>query len=220
MSAKIIFLLLGLFVFVLPCRADVVYLKDGRRIECKILEQTEYAYKIEVNGMPMMYYPNEVAKVIRGQEGPVSPAGTILSSQQPAPPISATKEELIIRLVAANGARESMARIFQQIIEEAPKENQAQLKDLLKVDEIIKRLAPIYDKYYTEDDLKELITFYRSPVGVKHLQATPKVMADTLQEAVKYFQEKVGPFEAKDNPENSAPTSPKPAADQNAVPKK
>ena len=59
------------------------------------------------------------------------------------------------------------------------------------MDEIIARLVPIYAKYYTTDDLKQLIAFYKGPLGQKHIKATPALMEDSMVETVKYFQEKM-----------------------------
>lgn len=34
---------------------------------------------------------------------------------------------------------------------------------------------PLYDKYFTEAELKDLIAFYKSPTGRKLLHATPQL---------------------------------------------
>ncbi len=121
---------------------------------------------------------------------------TQLSYAQPAPQVPENKQELIMRFIEANGTREGMIKILNQLIQEAPAAEQEQLKSLLKVDDIIKELVPIYDRYYTEDDLKELVTFYKGPTGQKAISVTPKIMQEATQVMVKYFQEKI-PAEKK-----------------------
>ena len=46
----------------------------------------------------------------------------------------------------------------------------------------------IYDKYFTEDELKDLIVFYKSPTGKKAMTVTPKIFADSMT----LFSEKYG----------------------------
>jgi hypothetical protein len=43
----------------------------------------------------------------------------------------------------------------------------------------------VYFKYYTEDDLRSLIAFYKTPLGRKMLATMPKVTADSMTEAQK-----------------------------------
>ena len=119
-----------------------------------------------------------------------------LSYAQPTAQVPGNKGELIMRFIEANGTREGMVKILNQLIHEAPAEEQEQLKSVLKVDEIIEQLIPIYDRYYTEEDLKELVTFYKGPVGQKAISVTPQIMQEATQAMVKYFQEKI-PAEKK-----------------------
>jgi len=41
-------------------------------------------------------------------------------------------------------------------------------------------MMPIIDKYYTEDDLKNMIAFYKTPTGKKVLEVMPQMMTDIL----------------------------------------
>jgi hypothetical protein len=41
-------------------------------------------------------------------------------------------------------------------------------------------MYPVVDKYYTEDDLKNLIAFYKSPTGRKVLEVMPQMMGDIM----------------------------------------
>lgn len=119
-----------------------------------------------------------------------------LSYAQPAAPLAENKQALILRFIEANGTRDGMVKILGQLIQEAPADQQENLKTLLKVDDIIQQLVPIYDRYYTEEDLKELVTFYKGPVGQKAISVTPQIMQEATQVMVRYFQEKM-PAETK-----------------------
>ena len=164
--------------------AEIIYFKDGRKIQGQIIEENKYSIKALVNGFPQIYYRYEIYRIemdkkeVPGQES--EKAGQ--SSQD--------KEQLIRRLLEVNGTRDSMNLRFNQIINKAPLEQQGELRKIIKTEEIIKRLIPLYAKYYTVEELKELITFYNSPTGRKHLETVPKIMEDSLHEIAKYFEEK------------------------------
>ncbi len=98
-------------------------------------------------------------------------------------------KELVRRLLEANGTRDSLTRIMEEIIKDAPEEKQASLRNLLRSDALIDQVIPIYAKYFTVAELKELVAFYKSPVGAKNLQLTPKLMTDVMATTAKYFQD-------------------------------
>ncbi len=49
------------------------------------------------------------------------------------------------------------------------------------LDELVKLMAPVYYKYLTERDLKELIKFYKSPVGKKLVKNMPLIMQEGMK---------------------------------------
>jgi Uncharacterized protein conserved in bacteria len=79
---------------------------------------------------------------------------------------------------------EKSLRIFTRLRELLPQRiNFAQEMDKISY--------PIYDKYFTESDLKELVAFYKSPVGKKSLEVMPKMMLDVMKQAQEVFMPKV-----------------------------
>ena len=106
-------------------------------------------------------------------------------------PVPAETKELVRTLLEANGMRSSMIRIFEDIIRQAPQESQADLRAVLKGDTIIDNMIPTYAKHFTNAEIKELINFYKSPIGVKNLNLTPVLMQEVMQVSQKYFQESV-----------------------------
>ncbi len=97
-------------------------------------------------------------------------------------------QELVRRLLEANGTRASLIRIFEDIIKRAPADSQKQLQEVLKSDAIIDNIIPVYAKHFTPAELKELIAFYKSPVGAKNLALTPKLMSEVMQVSAQYFE--------------------------------
>jgi uncharacterized protein len=51
--------------------------------------------------------------------------------------------------------------------------------------------VPVYDKYYSDDEVKDLIRLYQTPLGQKMLATMPKLMAD-LQAAGQKWGEQLG----------------------------
>jgi hypothetical protein len=53
----------------------------------------------------------------------------------------------------------------------------------------------IYDKYFEEKDIDDLITFYESPVGKKLIELTPEIQKEFMQvfmtDYIPKFQKKV-----------------------------
>lgn len=48
-------------------------------------------------------------------------------------------------------------------------------------DKLVELYTPIYAKYYSLDDIKQLIDFYRTPIGKKLGETTPKIMIEGMQ---------------------------------------
>lgn len=48
-------------------------------------------------------------------------------------------------------------------------------------DRMVELYVPIYQKYLTIDDLKDLIAFYETPIGKKLAEATPKMTVEGMQ---------------------------------------
>jgi hypothetical protein len=53
-------------------------------------------------------------------------------------------------------------------------------KNEVKAEDLEKMIIPIYDKYYTESDIDQLIVFYNSPVGKKMISTMPQVMQESM----------------------------------------
>lgn len=92
----------------------------------------------------------------------------IAQSVNALPDLTPQEREKMRQDLAADDAR--LVKRFQDLIKE--KLDWAQLMEQL--------MYPIADKYYTEDDLKNLIAFYKSPTGKKVLEAMPQMMTDIM----------------------------------------
>jgi hypothetical protein len=123
-------------------------------------------------------------------------AGLPVSAQQPAAPplkpaspaaIAAAKEILTLKNAAAMYAA-AVPNIVQQTKEALLQQNLNYQKDLNEVAVIVAQaltgkekeigdgMAQIYANEFTEQELKDLVTFYRSPLGQKLLSAEPRAI--------------------------------------------
>ncbi|WP_051293427.1 DUF2059 domain-containing protein [Pseudoduganella violaceinigra] len=66
---------------------------------------------------------------------------------------------------------------------------QKDFNDPKLVDELYNQMVPLYARHFTDDDIKALTAFYRSPTGKKSLQVMPMLMGESAQAAQKLMQE-------------------------------
>jgi uncharacterized protein len=102
--------------------------------------------------------------------------------------ISASKRLKIDELMELSGGKKVMSDFMKELSDPArrssapmlPNEFWDRLLKEAKPEQMIEMLVPIYDKYYTEPDLDELLVFYKTPLGKKLLDVGPKVMMESV----------------------------------------
>lgn len=255
MNKKIILglsVLSGIFVLSSSVLADTIYLKNGRKIRGQIVEKDEKQMKVDIGGVKITYFSDEIDHIDSEGAPPSSPTagGSGSGDKTPAlatppipnpsgalpvienaPPANAapvitptpsnaapvtipmpspntvdkapdaalanksnvadSKKDLIQELINVSGTKETMTQMFDQIISQAPVDQAPVLKSVLNINEIINRLIPIYDKYFNEGELKELIAFYKGQTGRKLIKVMPLLMEDSMNASMAYFQEKM-----------------------------
>jgi len=183
--------------------AAVVNLTDGRSVQGDIIKEGPKSLEISVDGVSMTYYADEIkdidgkpfgAQQTQAAPGAVAPAlPQAASNLQGISAVTPEKRALILKFIDVFGTRHALDTNFdlmmRQIAKEKPDEAQ-KIRERIKVDEIIDRLVPIYDRNFTQDDLKAFITFYESPEGHKLIVTMPELMRESVQESIKYMQEK------------------------------
>ena len=110
--------------------------------------------------------------------------------------VSAQKRALILKFIDVFGTRTVMTKNLEAMVNaiarQRPQEAQT-FRDRIKVDEIIELLIPLYDKYFTAEDLKEYISFYSSPNGQKLVSSIGSIMKESVGVSAQYFREKFPP---------------------------
>jgi len=85
-----------------------------------------------------------------------------------------------VRERAAELGAKSTARIHELLMK------QVSVTDLIE-----QVLVPVYDKYYTESELKDLIAFYKTPTGQKSVTVQPQLTGDTMAKTMEYLGPKL-----------------------------
>jgi hypothetical protein len=67
---------------------------------------------------------------------------------------------------------------------------QKDLNDPKLVDELYNQVVPLYARHFTQEEVKALTAFYRSPTGKKSLEVMPMLMGESAQAAQKLMQER------------------------------
>lgn len=102
--------------------------------------------------------------------------------------ISSDKTEKIKTLLEVTGSAKLGAQISTQLINSLKNSNSkvpegfwTAFEQEINTENLVKRIIPIYDKYYTEADIDGLIAFYQSELGKKLTSTLPVVMQESLQ---------------------------------------
>jgi hypothetical protein len=106
---------------------------------------------------------------------------------QPGPTPSNPKEALIRDLLKTTGTTDLMQQMKRQIFDSfrkmAPSAGDDVWRELERrfdVNELTEKLIPIYDKYYSAEDLKGILQFYHSPLGQRVLSTMPGVLSESM----------------------------------------
>jgi uncharacterized protein len=67
----------------------------------------------------------------------------------------------------------------------------AKLNSKMEMQQLLDLIVPIYDKHLSAKEIKDLIQFYRTPLGQKTIEVMPKLVAES-EEAGRKWGEKLG----------------------------
>jgi hypothetical protein len=157
---------------------------------------------------------------------------TAPSSQQEPRKIDPVKEADIRRMIDAMGGKKLMEDMKSQMYAQVkplvmkdlpPGERGQKIEDAFaqkfrvrfKTAELLEQVIPIYDKYFTDEDIQGLIQFYQSPLGQRFAKAMPQASAESaalsLAWSQKNFQaiwrELQAEFPELKEPEENAPSN-------------
>jgi len=98
-----------------------------------------------------------------------------------------TKNDDILRLLRVSGADkladQMMTAIipqFKQLVPGIPDAFWVKFRQKLNMDDLLIACVPAYSKFYTHDEIKQLIKFYESPLGKRMVEVTPLLTQETM----------------------------------------
>jgi uncharacterized protein len=126
---------------------------------------------------------------------PQSAAAQDQASAAQAKPIDPVKDADIRSLMELIGARDqvqdavnnSSEQYREKLLATVPNNDKGQAfvtsfiesyQKKFDVDQMTEQLVTIYDKHYTDDEIKTLLQFYGSPIGQKFAAETPKILRE------------------------------------------
>jgi hypothetical protein len=109
--------------------------------------------------------------------------------------IDPEKEKAIRRLLTMTGITKNSIQAMSQMIEtqkrmnpNIPAEFWDRFRKKLNENELAALSIPIYDKYFTIEDINGLIAFYETPIGQKSIATMPQVMQESMAAGQKWGQ--------------------------------
>lgn len=100
---------------------------------------------------------------------------------------STSKSQKINQLMELTGSGKMGIQVMNQMINSFKTAHSSvkdefweDFKKEIKAEDITNMIIPIYDKYYTETDIDQIIIFYNSPVGKKMIATMPQVMQESM----------------------------------------
>ncbi|MFH1359489.1 MAG: DUF2059 domain-containing protein [Candidatus Omnitrophota bacterium] len=218
-------IILGLGILFLACPfvfGDTVYLKNGRKLEGTITQKTETAVKINVRGIDLTYYQDEIERIEQSAaSAPIEPKPFTsypsglkdsrpqdFGSPQPLVPLESKglqpfssgdqaesqvrKKGLVLELIEASGTRDGLNSMLSEIMAQANEEEKAMLRQVIDINEILLAVVPVYEKYFSQDELETIVQFYKSSAGKKFMQFAPQIMEESANKVTEHIQNKVG----------------------------
>lgn len=96
------------------------------------------------------------------------------------------KKAEILRMLQLTGTQKLMEQMKTQMItglrtqlKGVPDEFWVRFQQKMNMDELLQKLIPLYDKYYSLEDLRAVNAFYASDVGRRVLETLPKISRES-----------------------------------------
>ena len=108
-------------------------------------------------------------------------------------PASEASVKELMSLTGAGNLGVQMAQnllpALKQIIPQAPESFWTEFMKGVNADDLVKLVIPIYQKHFTEKEIRETLAFYRTPTGQKILKELPQVMQESMATGQQWGQD-------------------------------
>jgi hypothetical protein len=116
----------------------------------------------------------------------------------------AEKDKLVRELIAITGAdrigaqiMEALIQQFRQVYTDVPAAYWQDLRSPLQEAELREQIVPVYADRFSASELKDILTFYRSPLGKKLVAELPEITRRSLAVGQEWGKQQTGKLMAK-----------------------
>jgi uncharacterized protein len=116
----------------------------------------------------------------------------VIESSVAAPATESSIRELMTETGMANigvTMMKGMIPQFKAMVHDVPESFWDDFIKEVKPDDLVKLIIPIYQKHYSEEDIQEVLKFYRSPTGKKFIANIPQVVQEGQMAGRKWGEE-------------------------------
>jgi uncharacterized protein len=111
----------------------------------------------------------------------------------------AEKAKLVRELIAMTGAdrigtqiMDALIQQFRQVYKDVPPEYWKDLRSTVQDEELRERIVPLYAEHFSGPELKELLAFYRSPLGKKLVSELPEITQQSIAIGQEWGKQQTG----------------------------
>jgi len=122
----------------------------------------------------------------------LAPCWSALGQSVPSAEMQEDIRSLMEVMGAGNLAVQMMNQMLgpmKQAMPNVPEEFWAKFMAKLDMSEVIDMIVPIYAKYFTHDEIKQLLAFYRTPLGQKVIATLPAVIQESMLAGQKWGEQ-------------------------------
>ena len=123
--------------------------------------------------------------LIRGQTPDASATSAVAPTMATIDPAKAAEIRKMLELTGmtklVNQMKTQMLDMYKSRNTGVPPELWTRLDQEMDMNDLIEQIVPLYDKYYSLDDLKAANAFYQTPAGQRILAVTPQLMHASMQ---------------------------------------
>lgn len=127
------------------------------------------------------------SKILIGMLLAAMAAGGALAAVEETEAAKAAKRDDIRKMMDVTGAGKLGIQVMHQMIAAYKQEN-VQVPDKfwtdfmaeVDADELVEMCIPSYERYFTHDEIRELLAFYETPLGKKLIRTQPAIMRECM----------------------------------------
>ena len=101
------------------------------------------------------------------------------------------KRRAVVELLELTGARSQAVRMMDTMTALLPPDVRDGLRQAVDVDEMIRRIIPVYEQHLSLEEINALINFYSTPDGTRILKAQPDLIHDSMIVMKVYMQDQL-----------------------------